>query len=122
MPRAVWEPVVKQEVKEEKAHDMSFANVIWTAADGLEAFEADDDGDEGEDDDGDDDGGINFGRPEFRGARFDTGNFGFPFPDPDAVMSAYLGNLQTWYHAKKVHLSQSQHCLFLRLGTNVTLL
>ena len=79
MPRAVWEPVVKQEVEEEKAHDTSFANVIWTAADGLEAFEADDDGDGGEDDD---DGGINFGRPEFRGARFDTGNLAFRFQIP----------------------------------------
>ena len=45
MPRAVWEPVVKQEVEEEKAHDTSFANVIWTAADGLEAFEADEEDD-----------------------------------------------------------------------------
>ena len=122
MPRAVWEPVVKQEVEEEKAHDTSFANVVWTAADGLEAFEADEEDDNDNDQSEDDDNGVDFGQPEFRGARFDAGNFGFPFPDPDAVMSAYLGNLQTWYLAKKVHLSQSQHCLFLRLGTNVTLL
>ena len=121
MPRGVCEPVIKQEVEEEKAHDTSFANVVWTAADGLKAFEADDPNDKGKDDDGDDDGGIDFGWPEFRGARFDAGNYGFPFPDSDAVMSAFLGSLQTWYLAKKVHLSQSQHCLFLRLGTNVTL-
>ena len=62
MPRAVWEPVVKQEVEEEKAHDTSFANVVWTAADGLEAFEADEEDDNDNDQGEDDDNGVDVGR------------------------------------------------------------
>ncbi len=87
--RAVWVPVERREEKS--------GTVVWNVGD---AFNDDDLEEEEDYSDptnydyeyqGDGNEYLEPGNGHFRG------NFGFPFPDPDAVMAGYLGDQQTWY-------------------------